>query len=199
MRGYFFKSKNTAFPMSLESDTNENELLVFVGPSGSGKTTIATKIAEEEHAVIVSLGKIIEQYAKKEGLTLKEYFDRYGVEKGFANVRLITLKKIVATLRSRRVIIEGVYDRKLLDAIFKKIGREKVIIIRVSGSRHVRRRRLEMRTNFDRKTAVKHLRIRDAVKWAGGLQEVLKTADFNIRANTVSDAVQQYHKKCRRL
>lgn len=178
----------------------QNRLILFVGTSASGKTTIARSVAREEEATLILVSSIIRERAKEEGYTsLRAFFKKYGIKGAFEKAREKILNQIIDRLKKNKVVVEGVYDHELFQEMVKRVGRKNMTIVNVAGNRSARKHRIGFRTNIGRSEATKKLKERDAIKWGGGLLDVLRNADFIVRGNTPSEAVAQYRLRKRRL
>lgn len=104
--------------------------------------------------------------------------------------------------RKSNVVIEGLYDAKVFNAL-KNAFKEHLFTINLAATRHARKRRLMFRKEIPEKQAKLRLRKGDEIKWQAGMLQTIKKSDFTIRTiykvpETINLIKQRIH-KLRRL
>jgi dephospho-CoA kinase len=159
---------------------NEEDIMQVMGVSGlpgSGKSFISD-IAVERGAILVSMGDIIREEAKKRGETTKETATNLRKEFGNDIVSELTIKKIKKLEedeKSKLVIIEGI--RSLHEVDMFKENFDNFIIVSVFANADLRFKRLQIRNREDDHQDYEGFHKRDITELGFGIGSVISLSD----------------------
>lgn len=147
------------------------------GMPGSGKSFIS-EMAIEKGAVIVSMGDIIREEAKKRGESTKETATNIRKEFGEYIVSELTIKKIKRLIEEghdKPIIIEGI--RSLHEVDMFKENFDNFIILSVFSNPDIRFERLKLRKREDDSTDYNVFQKRDRTELGFGIGDVISISD----------------------
>ncbi len=163
-----------------------SKIIILTGLSGVGKSTISRSISEELSMPAVHASAIIRRYAESQGYRrLSHFFKGVGVQNAYIKVRPLILAEIVKHAEKGNVLVEGLYDIGLYRELQKRFGQKSITVINLTANRSFRRHQHALRKGLPYGKGRADVRKRDAVKWAGGLQQMLKESQIKVR-NTKS-------------
>lgn len=147
------------------------------GLPGSGKSLVS-EIATKKGAIIVSMGDIIREEAKKRGETTKETAKNLRKEHGEYIVSQLTIKKIEQLKDEgikNSIIVEGIRSPKEVD-LFKKHFDE-FIILSIFTNPTLRFERLQKRMREDDSKDYNEFKKRDKMELDFGIGSVISLSD----------------------
>jgi dephospho-CoA kinase len=158
-------------------------LILIVGLPGSGKSFAADVIKKHFHAKILKTGDVIRDEIKRRDWRYNPENDKK-VRLWFHSGREhLIVKRLWEKMKNYRgvVIIDGLRSPKEL-AIFKKIYKGNIFLIKIESSFKVRAQRSIKRGRFGKLESVKYLKERDNSELSElvGLKQLLKKADYTI-------------------
>ncbi|MDO5823811.1 nucleoside monophosphate kinase [Methanobrevibacter sp.] len=153
------------------------QVMGISGLPGSGKSLVS-EIAIERGAIIVSMGDIIREEAKKRGETSKETAQNLRAEFGQYIVSELTIKKIKRLqdegLKSK-IIVEGIRSPHEVD-MFKE-NFEDFIILSIFANPTLRFERLKNRMREDDSADYGEFKSRDQMELDFGIGDVISLSD----------------------
>ena len=147
------------------------------GLPGSGKSLVS-EIATKKGAIIVSMGDIIREEAKKRGETTKETAQNLRKEHGEYIVSQLTIKKIEQLKdegNEHSIIVEGIRSPKEVD-LFKKHF-EEFMILSIFTNPTLRFERLQKRMREDDSKDYNEFKKRDNMELDFGIGSVISLSD----------------------
>lgn len=147
------------------------------GLPGSGKSLVSD-IATEKGAIIVSMGDIIREEAKKRGESSKETAQNLRAEHGEYIVSELTIKKIKKLQEDgikNSIIVEGIRSPHEVD-MFKK-NFDNFIILSIFANPTLRFERLKKRMREDDSTDYNEFKARDQMELDFGIGDVISLSD----------------------
>jgi dephospho-CoA kinase len=158
-------------------------LILIVGLPGSGKSLAADVIKKHFHAKVLETGDVIRDEIKRRGWKYNPENDKK-VRLWFHSGREhLIVKRIWKKMKNYKgvVVVDGLRSPKEL-AIFKKIYKGNIFLIKITSSFKVRAQRLIKRGRFGKLESVKYLKERDKSELSDlvGLRQLLREADYTI-------------------
>lgn len=150
------------------------QVMGISGLPGSGKSLVS-EIASEKGAIIVSMGDIIREEAKKRGETSKETATNLRKEFGDDIVSELTIKKIKNIETDNLVIIEGIRSHHEVE-MFKE-NFDDFLILSIFSNPNIRFERLKKRMREDDTTDYKGFANRDQRELNFGIGNVIALSD----------------------
>lgn len=147
------------------------------GMPGSGKSLVSD-IAVEKGAIIVSMGDIIREEAKKRGESTKETAQNLRIEYGQYIVSELTVKKIKKLQEEgieNTIIVEGIRSPHEVD-MFKN-NFDNFIILSIFANPTLRFERLKKRMREDDSTDYNEFKQRDHAELKFGIGTVIALSD----------------------
>lgn len=162
------------------------------GMPGSGKDSVST-IATERGAIIVSMGDIIREEAKKRGESTGDTAKNLRAEHGQYIVSELTIKKIKELIDSgveKSIIVEGIRSHHEVD-MFKE-NFDDFLILSIFANPAIRFERLKKRGREDDSQDYEGFRARDEAELGFGIGNVISLSDRIIINESDMDS---YHQK----
>ena len=153
------------------------EVMGISGLPGSGKSLVS-EIAIKRGAVIVSMGDIIREEAKKRGESTKETAQKLREEFGQYIVSELTIKKVKKLQEEdpeSKIIVEGIRSPHEVD-MFKE-NFEDFIILSIFANPSLRFERLKLRMREDDSTDYAEFKNRDQMELDFGIGDVISLSD----------------------
>lgn len=150
------------------------QVMGISGLPGSGKSLVS-EIASQKGAIIVSMGDIIREEAKKRGETSKETATNLRKEFGDDIVSELTIKKIKNIETDNLVIIEGIRSHHEVE-MFKE-NFDDFLILSIFSNPDIRFERLKKRMREDDTTDYKGFSNRDQRELNFGIGNVIALSD----------------------
>lgn len=153
------------------------QIIGISGLPGSGKSLVS-KMASEKGAIIVSMGDIIREKAKKRGESSKETAQNLRAEHGDYIVSELTIKKI-KKLREEDIetpiIVEGIRSPFEVD-MFKE-NFKKFIVLSIFANPDLRFKRLQKRNREDDSKSYDDFKKRDQMELDFGIGNVISLSN----------------------
>lgn len=158
-------------------------LILIVGLPGSGKSFAADVIKKHFHAKVLKTGDVIREEIKRRGWKYNPENDKK-VRLWFHSGREhLIVKRLWEKMKNYKevVVIDGLRSPKEL-AIFKRIFKGNIFLIKIKSSFKVRAQRSIKRRRFGKLESVKYLKERDKSELSDlvGLKQLLRNADYTI-------------------
>ena len=153
------------------------QVMGISGVPGSGKSLVS-EIAIKRGAVIVSMGDIIREEAKKRGESTKETAQKLREEFGQYIVSELTIKKVKKLQEEdpeSKIIVEGIRSPHEVD-MFKE-NFEDFIILSIFANPSLRFERLKLRMREDDSTDYAEFKNRDQMELDFGIGDVISLSD----------------------
>ena len=150
------------------------QVMGISGLPGSGKSLVS-EIASQKGAIIVSMGDIIREEAKKRGETSKETATNLRKEFGDDIVSELTIKKIKNIETDNLVIIEGIRSHHEVE-MFKE-NFDDFLILSIFSNPNIRFERLKKRMREDDTTDYQGFANRDQRELNFGIGNVIALSD----------------------
>lgn len=153
------------------------QIMGISGLPGSGKSLVS-EIATEKGAIIVSMGDIIREEAKKRGESSKETAQNLRAEFGQYIVSELTIKKIKKLQDEgleNSIIVEGIRSPHEVD-MFKE-NFDNFIILSIFANPTLRFERLKNRMREDDSTDYNEFKARDQMELDFGIGDVISLSD----------------------
>ena len=153
------------------------EIMGISGLPGSGKSLVSD-IASSRGAIIVSMGDIIREEAKKRGESTKETARNLRAEHGEYIVSELTIKKIKQLQEEgveNSIIVEGIRSPREVD-MFKE-NFDNFIILSIFANPTLRFERLLNRMREDDSTEYSEFKSRDQMELDFGIGDVISLSD----------------------
>ena len=153
------------------------QVMGISGLPGSGKSLVS-EIAIKRGAVIVSMGDIIREEAKKRGESTKETAQKLREEFGQYIVSELTIKKVKKLQEEdpeSKIIVEGIRSPHEVD-MFKE-NFEDFIILSIFANPSLRFERLKLRMGEDDSTDYAEFKNRDQMELDFGIGDVISLSD----------------------
>ncbi|MCI7428156.1 MAG: nucleoside monophosphate kinase [Methanobrevibacter sp.] len=153
------------------------QVMGISGLPGSGKSLVS-EIAIKRGAVIVSMGDIIREEAKKRGESTKETAQKLREEFGQYIVSELTIKKVKKLQEEdpeSKIIVEGIRSPHEVD-MFKE-NFEDFIILSIFANPSLRFERLKLRMREDDSTDYAEFKNRDQMELDFGIGDVISLSD----------------------
>ena len=153
------------------------QVIGISGLPGSGKSLVS-EIAIKRGAVIVSMGDIIREEAKKRGESTKETAQKLREEFGQYIVSELTIKKVKKLQEEdpeSKIIVEGIRSPHEVD-MFKE-NFEDFIILSIFANPSLRFERLKLRMREDDSTDYAEFKNRDQMDLDFGIGDVISLSD----------------------
>ncbi|MBS7258148.1 nucleoside monophosphate kinase [Methanobrevibacter gottschalkii] len=153
------------------------QVMGISGLPGSGKSLVS-EIAIKRGAVIVSMGDIIREEAKKRGESTKETAQKLREEFGQYIVSELTIKKVKKLQEEdpeSKIIVEGIRSPHEVD-MFKE-NFEDFIILSIFANPSLRFERLKLRMREDDSTDYTEFKNRDQMELDFGIGDVISLSD----------------------
>ena len=153
------------------------QVMGISGLPGSGKSLVSV-IAIKRGAVIVSMGDIIREEAKKRGESTKETAQKLREEFGQYIVSELTIKKVKKLQEEdpeSKIIVEGIRSPHEVD-MFKE-NFEDFIILSIFANPSLRFERLKLRMREDDSTDYAEFKNRDQMELDFGIGDVISLSD----------------------
>lgn len=147
------------------------------GLPGSGKSLVS-EMAIEKGAMIVSMGDIIREEAKKRGESTKDTAQNLRKEFGQFIVAELTIKKIneiISENSDNSIIVEGIRSPHEVD-MFKENFKD-FIILSIFANPTLRFKRLQQRKREDDSTDYEGFKARDQMELDFGIGDVISLSD----------------------
>ncbi len=146
------------------------------GLPGSGKSLVSD-IASERGAVIVSMGDIVREEAKKRGESSKETAKNLRAEHGKYIVSELTVKKIKQLQKEgiKTILVDGIRSPPEVD-MFKE-NFDNFIIVSVFANPQIRFERLKNRMSEDDSNDYSEFKKRDHTELGFGIGDVISLSD----------------------
>ena len=146
------------------------------GLPGSGKSLVSD-IASERGAVIVSMGDIVREEAKKRGESSKETAKNLRAEHGKYIVSELTVKKIKQLQKEgiKTILVDGIRSPPEVD-MFKE-NFDNFIIVSVFANPQIRFERLKNRMREDDSNDYSEFKKRDHTELGFGIGDVISLSD----------------------
>ncbi len=162
----------------------EKAVIAVTGYSGSGKSTLAGMLRDRCGCEGVGAGDVMRAGARKLGYArLSDMIALSGVESVFERFREPILQGILRRYRSESVVVDGLYDAVLADALMREVGRNGICIVSVVSDRRNRDINLAARYSLLGPGGAIEAARRDSVKVIAGLEKVVRMADLEVRNN----------------
>jgi len=158
-------------------------LILIVGLPGSGKSFAADAIKKHFHAKVLKTGDVIREEIKRRGWKYNPENDKK-VRLWFHTGREhLIVKRLWEKMKNYKgvVVIDGLRSPKEL-AMFKKIYKGNIFLIKIKSSFKVRAQRSIKRGRFGKEESIKYLKQRDKSELSDlvGLKQLLRKADYVI-------------------
>jgi dephospho-CoA kinase len=158
-------------------------LILIVGLPGSGKSFAADVIKKHFHARVLKTGDVIREEIKRRDLVYNPENDKK-VRLWFHTGREhLIVKRLWEKMKNYKgvVVIDGLRSPKEL-AMFKKIYKSNIFLIKIKSSFKVRAQRSIKRGRFGKEESIKYLKQRDKSELSDlvGLKQLLRRADYAI-------------------
>lgn len=153
------------------------QVMGISGLPGSGKSLVS-EIASEKGAIIISMGDIIREEAKKRGENTKETAKNLRKESGEFVVSELTIKKIKKlekTSNQKVIIVEGIRSPFEVE-MFKK-NFDNFIILSIFANPKLRFKRLQNRMREDDSKDYDEFKKRDQMELDFGIGSVISLSD----------------------
>lgn len=153
------------------------QVIGISGLPGSGKSLVS-KMASEKGAMIVSMGDIIREEAKKRGESSKETAENLRAEHGDYIVSELTIKKIKKLREDgieNPIIVEGIRSPFEVD-MFKE-NFKNFIIISIFANPDLRFKRLQERNREDDSKNYEDFKKRDQMELNFGIGDVISLSN----------------------
>ena len=153
------------------------QIMGISGLPGSGKSLISD-VACQRGAIIVSMGDIIREEAKKRGETTKETASNLRKEYGKYIVSELTIKKIKQLQEDgieNSIVVEGIRSPHEVD-MFKE-NFDNFIILSIFANPKLRFERLKLRKREDDSDDYNVFRARDLAELGFGIGDVISLSD----------------------
>lgn len=153
------------------------QVMGISGLPGSGKSLVS-EIAIKRGAIIVSMGDIIREEAKKRGESTKETAQKLREEFGQYIVSELTIKKVKKLQEENpesKIIVEGIRSPHEVD-MFKE-NFEDFIILSIFANPSLRFERLKLRMREDDSTDYAEFKNRDQMELDFGIGDVISLSD----------------------
>lgn len=153
------------------------QVMGISGLPGSGKSLVSD-IATEKGAIIVSMGDIIREEAKKRGESTKETAQNLRQEHGQYIVSELTIKKIKQLQKegiTNTIIVEGIRSPHEVD-MFKE-NFDDFIILSIFANPKLRFERLQNRMREDDSKDYSEFKARDQMELNFGIGNVISLSD----------------------
>ncbi len=147
------------------------------GLPGSGKSLVS-EIATKKGAVVVSMGDIIREEAKKRGESSKETATNLRKEHGKYIVAQLTVEKIKQMIEDKiatKIIVEGI--RSPFEVKMFKENFDNFIILSIFANPDLRFKRLQQRNREDDSKNYNDFQKRDQMELDFGIGEVISLSD----------------------
>ena len=147
--------------------------MILTGYSATGKSTLTKQFEKQGFGVLHPTAVLLE-YLRTIGYdSTDEYYHDKGKENGFELRRQLTIKKVNQLLQSKNVIIEGLYDSKLLSRLSRTFGRKNIFVVGLSANQQFKLMTLRRRQESQKEALDK-----DRIKDKHGLSTILGKADL---------------------
>lgn len=158
-------------------------LILIIGLPGSGKSFAAEVIKKHFHAKTLKTGDVIRDEIKRRGLPYTPENDTK-IRLWFHNGREhLIVERLWKKMKNDKgiVVIDGLRSPKEL-AMFRKLYKGRIVIIKVISSFKVRAQREISRGRFGKAESISYLKNRDKSELSDlvGLRQLLKKANFTI-------------------
>lgn len=153
------------------------QVMGISGLPGSGKSLVSD-IAAERGAIIVSMGDIIREEAKKRGESTKETAQNLRAEHGQYIVSELTIQKIKKYREDgveNAIIVEGIRSPHEVDMF--KLNFDNFIILSIFANPKLRFERLQKRMREDDSTKYSEFHKRDQMELDFGIGNVISLSD----------------------
>ena len=153
------------------------QVMGISGLPGSGKSLVS-EIAIKRGAVIVSMGDIIREEAKKRGESTKETAQKLREEFGQYIVSELTIKKVKKLQEEdpeSKIIVEGIRSPHEVDMFKEKF--EDFIILSIFANPSLRFERLKLIMREDDSTDYAEFKNRDQMELDFGIGDVISLSD----------------------
>jgi len=164
-------------------------LILIIGMPGSGKSFAASVIKKHFHAKVLKTGDIIREEIKIRGWLYTPENDtkmRLWFHSGREH---LSVERFWKKIKNEKciVVIDGLRSPKEL-AIFKKLYKNRIILIKIKSPFKVRAKREIERGRFGKKESINYLKDRDKSELSDliGLRHLLKRADYTIDNSNLS-------------
>jgi dephospho-CoA kinase len=158
-------------------------LILIVGLPGSGKSFAADAIKKHFHAKALKTGDIIREEIKRRGLPYTPENDTKMRLWFHAGREYLVVERLWKKMKNYKgiIVIDGLRSPKEL-ALFKKMYKCKIFLIKIQSSFKMRAQREIERGRFGKQESIKYLRERDKSELGKlvGLKQLLKKADYAI-------------------
>ena len=150
------------------------QVIGISGLPGSGKSLVS-EIASQNGAIIVSMGDIIREEAKKRGETTKQTAQNLRKEHGKYIVSQLTINKIKKIEGKNVIIVEGIRSPDEVD-MFKE-NFDNFIILSIFANPNLRFKRLQNRMREDDSKDYNEFKKRDQMELDFGIGSVISLSD----------------------
>ena len=159
------------------------KILAFTGMPASGKS-VAVEIAKEKNIPVIRMGDAVWEETKKQGLTLNDknvghvansMREKYGKDIWAQR----TMQKIKSIGETDCIVIDGIRNKEEIDFFKKKLGSD-FVIIAITSSENIRKKRIFSRGRKDDSNTIRDIEERDKRELGWGLGEVIASADIVI-------------------
>ncbi len=159
------------------------KILAFTGMPASGKS-VAVEIAKEKNIPVIRMGDAVWDETKKQGLILtdknvgkvaNDMREKHGKDIWAKR----TVEKIKSNVKEDCIVIDGIRNSEEID-LFKKELDSNFIVIAITASEKIRKKRILARGRKDDSKEIKDIEERDRRELGWGLGDVIKYADIRI-------------------
>ena len=149
----------------------------------SGKS-VAVQIAKEKNIPVIRMGDAVWEETKKQGLTLtdknvgkvaNDMREKHGKDIWAKR----TVEKIKSNVKEDCIVIDGIRNSEEIDLFKKELG-SNFIVIAITASDKIRKKRILARGRKDDSKEIKDIEERDRRELGWGLGDVIKYADIEI-------------------
>jgi len=175
------------------------KIIAFVGMPCSGKTE-AVQIAKDMGFPVIRMGDMVWDEVKNRGLPLDEknvgaIADQMRKDLGMDIWAIRTLENISLLEKTKQIIIDGIRNIEEIDTFKKKLGKD-FVIIAISASDEIRRKRFLNRGREDDSSDIQDLINRDKRELSWGLGTVIASADIIVPNE---DGIDEFRKEIRNV
>ena len=159
------------------------KIIAFTGMPCSGKTE-AVEVAKTLGLPVIRMGDMVWEEVKKQGLELNDenvgsIADSMRKKQGKNIWAKITIEKIISQKIKNKIIVDGIRNIEEVD-LFKKKLCNNFILIAITSSDELRKKRSLSRQRKDDSNDIKKIEERDKREIRWGIKDLISTADIII-------------------